>query len=55
MDDTERLTWLEDQLWNDWRVDHDGADYVLWPPRGDDPFTGDSLREVIDAAAEATS
>jgi hypothetical protein len=56
MDDTDRLTWLQDQLWNGWMLccdeeDADGA-YTLFPPGGF-PVTAKSLREVIDKADKA--
>ena len=55
-DDTERLNWLEDNLWNSWQLDaadsshHDHADYALIDPDGKCTSRCSTLREAIDEA-----
>ena len=66
MDDTERLDWLGDQLWNDWTLSEYGhiekegpTEYVLSKEGSDGrsweiSVKAETLRGVIDKAAEST-
>lgn len=55
MDDSERLTWLEDQLWNGWTVQKTNYEtgsygYELIEPSGFVGYAAPTLREAIDKA-----
>jgi hypothetical protein len=52
MTDEERLTWLEDQLWNGWTIECQPkiAEYILTSEQYDQ-WIAQGLREVIDMAA----
>ncbi len=60
MDDSERLTWLEDQLWNGWELgaySDAGAHphFHLTRSEDDDRICAPTLREAIDKAAAEES
>ena len=62
MDDSERLQWLEDQLWNGWELvclmDRQPKPYQIalgGSVKDGEFFEADSLREVIDQADEAAT
>ena len=56
MTDEERLTWLEDQLWNGWEVDcwAEGRKAV-YQVSIDELHQAPTLREAIDKAMESES